>query len=239
MNRGVFAYVEKSASPTELIGYIHQAVQSGLRRAEALKTAVAERTREIQRKTEALQRELAERKQMEDLLRQSEARFRLAQETAGVGCWDWDTTTGSLWWSDQTYRLHGVEPGSFVPSFEAHLEHMPREDRTAYQKTVEEALLAGQPFEYELTLSPSEEAVRHCLVRGNVRAGENGKPLGMFGTVFDITERKLAEKNLQEATALLRTAMDCSKAGIAIADAPDGEIAVRERRRVGNSWEIS
>jgi len=74
VNRGAFAYVEKGTDPAKLIGHVHRAIETRLRRrAEELEAAVAERTRELAQSNEALRRDIIERKAAQRALQASEA----------------------------------------------------------------------------------------------------------------------------------------------------------------------
>ncbi len=56
----------------------------------------------------------------DNLLRHKEM-LQETQALAGVGSFEWDIRTGALVWSDQLYRIFGVDPFTFLPSFEAYL----------------------------------------------------------------------------------------------------------------------
>ncbi len=137
-------------------------------------------------------------------LREGRERLRCAQEAAGIGSWEWDLRTGEVWWSDQTYRLHGLEPGQTEPTFERHIEHVPPEDRDEYRRTLDRAIRSGRPFEYELRIRSPDGTVGDCIIRGDVRTDERGEPVTAFGTVLDVTDRKAAERRERHLTAVLR-----------------------------------
>ena len=55
--------------------------------------------------------DITERKEAEEALMRSEANLADSQRIAHLGTWEWDIVTGEVWWSDETYRIHGFDPG--------------------------------------------------------------------------------------------------------------------------------
>ncbi len=148
--------------------------------------------------------DVTERVQTQKALRQSEARLAEAQRVGRIGNWEWNAVTGEVFWSNEVYRIFGVSPETFAPTFEGHLELIPSEDRAEYCLTIEEALSNKCPFEYEHRVLRSDGDVRTVWVRGDVPVDAEGNALGMQGTTQDITERKHAEENLRGYAERLR-----------------------------------
>ena len=82
--------------------------------------------------------DITDRKQAEVALSQSEQRLRLALDAADMGIWEWDVGAGTYQWNDQTYRMLGYEPQSFVPDYGAwarrvHPDDLPKLEAEAQQ----------------------------------------------------------------------------------------------------------
>src|SRR5947209_1280399 len=172
---------------------------------EELEQRVVERTRELAAANEELRREIGERKQVEGQLKQSEGQLAEAQRLAHVGSWNWDLQSNALSWSDELYRIFGVDPQAFNPAYEEFVtEFVHAQDRALVRGIIECSLKTGEPFSfYNRIFRPDgEERVIHA--RGDIVSDEHGKPIRMFGTAQDVTERKRAEEKLRETTEQLR-----------------------------------
>ena len=160
---------------------------------------------ELKRINLALRAENAERKRAEEQLKQSESQLAEAQHLAHVGSWNWDLQSNALNWSDELYRIFGVDPQAFNPAFEdVVIEFIHAEDRALVRGTVENSLKTQEPFNfyYRILRPDGEERVIHS--RGDVVGDEHGNPSRMFGTAQDVTERRQAEERLRATTEQLR-----------------------------------
>lgn len=127
------------------------------------------------------QRRLARR------LEQSNRSLLQAEAAALVGHWRVDLVRWTIEWSDQTYRIHGLAPGTPV-DVEYSMEQYLPEDREIAQGILREAVKTGQPFEYQGRLRRADGEVRHVKSHGLIETGRGGKPVGIFGTLQDVTE---------------------------------------------------
>jgi PAS domain S-box-containing protein len=135
-------------------------------------------------------RDVTERKLAE---REAEERTRLllmAEEIAGVGHWRIDLTADSLTWSNEMYRIHGLDPATFQPSVETAVEAYHPEDRGAVVDHIRDAILLRKDFECELRLVRPDGSLRNVLNKGKCEVSEDGRPLAVFGVFQDVTERK-------------------------------------------------
>lgn len=128
-----------------------------------------------------MQRRLARR------LEQSNRWLLQAEAAALVGHWRVDLVRWSIQWSDQTYRVHGLEPGTAVDVDYSVGQYLP-EDRDAVQKILENAIRTGEPFEYQGRIVRADGQIRHVKSHGSIERGRGGKAVGIFGTVQDVTE---------------------------------------------------
>ncbi|MRR33411.1 PAS domain S-box protein [bacterium] len=143
-------------------------------------------------------RDITERKRMEEALRKSEVRLKRAQEIAHLGSWELDLVNNNLSWSDEVYRILGFQPQEFVATYEAFLEAVHPEDRTAVDAAYAGSLSEGKNS-YEIT---------HRIVRkstGDIRIvqekcehvrDDSGSITRSVGMVQDITERAQAEMEI-------------------------------------------
>ncbi|MDQ3980563.1 MAG: response regulator [Actinomycetota bacterium] len=127
-----------------------------------------------------------------------------AQHLAHVGSWEWDVGTGSIDWSDELYRLFGMEPGAETPTLESFIGRVYPEDRPSVERSLEEALDGCRDFAIDFRFTTPSGEVRWMHGRGEAIAAEAGRPTRMRGTGHDITEQKRLHEALAKEAVLLR-----------------------------------
>jgi len=143
------------------------------------------------------------RKKTEVALKESEERLEQAQRITHMGSWDWDVTGDRLWWSDEIYRIFGLEPGQFGATYEAFLKYVHPADRELVDAAVKDAFNGRKPYsiDHRIVLPGGEEKTVHEAAE--VINGPDGAPVRMIGTVHDITERKKSEFELKKLSAVI------------------------------------
>jgi len=117
-----------------------------------------------------------------------------AEALAHLGSWDWDVATNRLWWSDELYRIYGLDRSSDVATYEGFLSHLHPEDRARSMGVVQQALRDGRPFDYIHRVIRPDGSVRTLHARGEVVLDPAGRSLRMYGIARDITEEKEREE---------------------------------------------
>jgi PAS domain S-box-containing protein len=183
--------------------------------------------------------DITERKRAESALREAERsqtvlleRLNEAQRTAMVGSWEWDMQTNEVWWSAETYRLFGVDPSEFVPSFEANARFIHPDDLGTYGEAFEHSLKTGEPLNFECRLVAKDGATRHCHARATLIVDDAAKPSRFVGTLADVTERKRAEEVLRASEKRFATIFRANPAAIAMSRVDTGQLV-----DVNDAWE--
>jgi PAS domain S-box-containing protein len=126
-------------------------------------------------------------------LQESKAKLEEAQRITHVGYWELDLETNRVTWSDETYRIHGLQPQERPMDLAAVREKIHPEDGNIVLRALEEAHSRGTRFSVECRVFRPTGEVRIVHSQGDVKRDTSGRPTLMFGTIQDITDRKRAE----------------------------------------------
>lgn len=145
-------------------------------------------------------------------LQRSEASLAAAQQIAQMGNWDWNITSGDLAWSDEIYRIFGLEPHQFAATYEAFLESVHPDDRDHVISEVNKAITREKGYELDHRIVHPDGNVRIVHEIGEVRFNAEGEAIRMIGTVQDVTELREAEQETRRLNRALRTLSLCNAA---------------------------
>ncbi len=145
-------------------------------------------------------RDTTERKKTLDLLMEHEKALSNAQTIAHLGSWELDVHTGAIACSEELFRIYGVDPRTFKPTFNSFMGFIHPDDRNKIEDRIPD-ILSGKVSHFELDIRiirpDGQERVLHD--RFEVITGADGKAIKLIGTNMDITERKAAEDKLKAA----------------------------------------
>jgi len=153
----------------------------------------------------------------EAMARQLEA----AQAIAHVGSFEWEIATGSVMWSDELYRIYGLEPRTEAITLDVFLGFLHPDDRDRIREHIDGAIKAGGRFEYRERIVRRDGSVRVLATIGEVVVDGNGAPLHLLGTCRDVTEEvELAEtrRRVERVQAGEREALEQLANGAPLAD---------------------
>jgi len=148
-------------------------------------------------------RDITDRKRAEEELRQKEHLLSESQRIAHVGSWSLDMHEENIKWTDETYRIYGVKPDTFVPTIETLIGLIHPADQQAMKEWIGACFAGECPDALEFRVVHSDGTVRIPKGRGVLEHDLKGIPSRMVGTVQDVTERKHAEEALRKANAEL------------------------------------
>lgn len=157
--------------------------------------------------------DITESKRAEDSLLRSEQSLKDAQRIAKIGNWDWYIAEGVLRWSDEIYRIFGVEPGAFPATYEAFLGYTHPDDRDAVEAAVDRALAGDAPYAADHRIVLGDGTVKVVHEQGEVFRDQSGNPIRMSGIVQDVTELRRTEEALRNSEASLRNAQRIARIG--------------------------
>jgi PAS domain S-box-containing protein len=146
-----------------------------------------------------LVRDITERKRSDDALKESERQMKEVQRIANLGSWQLDYATNRLVWSDETYRILGLEPQQIPASYKTFLEIVHPEDREQLEARYSESVKDGSDVyehEHRIVRNPGGE-IRHIHQKCEHIKDDTGQVIRSYGMFHDITLRKEAEERIR------------------------------------------
>ncbi len=151
---------------------------------------------------------LADQRAIQGHLFERERMLAASQRMAAIGSWRRHIATGRLEWSDQTYRIIGVDPDTFEPNEEAFLAHVHPQDRECLVNHERAADAGSYPDDIRFRIVRSDGTVRHIHEHADLEYDERGEPIYLTGTIQDITAWQEAEQRLEQYRALVEATDD-------------------------------
>jgi signal transduction histidine kinase/DNA-binding response OmpR family regulator len=149
-------------------------------------------------------RERAELSRAAAALRRSEAYLAEAQQLSHTGSFGWNVSSGEIYWSDETYRMVGVDR-STKPTFELVYERVHPDDRAFVQQTLDCAFRSGTDVDFEHRLLMPDGSVRHIRALAKAVRDDLGN-LEYIGAAMDLSEQKSAQAERERLEQRLRQA---------------------------------
>ena len=138
-----------------------------------------------------------ERTQAENALRRSQAYLAEAQRLSLTGSFSWRPATGAITWSEEAYRIFGLDP-AVTPTLELLYERLHPADLPAFQQTVERASREGKDLAFEHRLLLPDGSIRHLQIVAHPSWNASHDLVEFVGAVMDITARKRANDALDK-----------------------------------------
>ncbi|HEY3371344.1 MAG TPA: ATP-binding protein, partial [Prolixibacteraceae bacterium] len=145
--------------------------------------------------------ETSERRRAEDRIRKSEEELKKAQKIAGLGYWTWHIPENKLEWSEEMYRIFGIDPLTFDGNLETVMANaIHPDDRHILNQAIQSMIDQGVsiPSEYKV-LWPDQSLHYVWAETGEFIVNELNKPIMVKGIAQDITQRKVAEQEVIRA----------------------------------------
>jgi DNA-binding response OmpR family regulator len=137
-----------------------------------------------------LQDEIYERKEKERLLARSERLLRHAQKVGQIGVWEFHIDTKEVYWTEELYLIHGLNPDKRAPNPEEIINCIYPEDRRLHKNAVINPAIQHKHFETNLRILRTDQTLRYVNVRGGLFFDDHGNLMGLVGTTFDISNWK-------------------------------------------------
>ncbi len=142
-----------------------------------------------------------------------------SQSIGKFGSWTWYLNTDEIVWTDEVYKIFGEDKDSFQPDFNTFLTYLSKEDIDKVNEEVAKKLADNDyiyQVQYDINLNNGE--VKHVQETGKVYYDENGDQEKMVGTVFDITNSVLNERELSKINSFLENIINTINEEIVVFD---------------------
>ncbi|MGZ5013910.1 MAG: PAS domain S-box protein, partial [Methylobacter sp.] len=175
-------------------------------------------------------KDITVRKQAEEALRQNQKKLQEAQRIAHVGSWQLDVMTNHVVWSEELYRILGLNPELPPPDYTEHFRFFTPESWKRLSTALPHTQKTGIPYELELEMIRADGTHGWMLARGEAIRDDSGAIIGLHGVALDITERKQMEEKLRDSDAFNISILNSLTAHIAVLDAQGVIVSVN------NAW---
>lgn len=125
-------------------------------------------------------------------LKTTQQRLETSQKITHMGNWEWNIEKDTLWWSNEIFRIFGLDSNLDEPSHAKFLNQVHRDDRTYVEDGIMAALGNRKAYNLEHRIILADGSTKTVREIGEVRFDEDKNPVFMTGTVLDITEAKKA-----------------------------------------------
>ena len=175
-------------------------------------------------------RDITERRRAEAALRESEERLTLAFAGAQEGVWDWNLSTGTVFYSRRWKEMLGYADDEIEPNLGAWERLLHPDDQAQAVEMNMSVTRGARSYEGEFRLRHKDGRYIHVLSRGlPVRRDPDGPVVRVVGTHFDLTERRRAEADLRESEERLTLAFAGAQEGVWDWDLETGAVVYSPR----------
>jgi len=140
--------------------------------------------------------DITQRKENEKALKKSEQRLKEAQHAAHLGYWEIDYGTNSFFWSDEVFRIFGVNPENFTASYESFLKAIHPDDREYVDQRYQESFQVKDDYQVNHRIIRPDGEIRHVFEKCENYFDADEKIERSLGIILDITDRVKAEEKL-------------------------------------------
>lgn len=150
----------------------------------------------------------AHREAIEEVLRDRDLQLREAQRIAHIGSWELNLKEQSSKWSEETFRIFGYDPATFVPTKNAFFDVVHPDDLERVKAADREISAGLGTREIEHRILRPDGSLAWVYLYAEIQKDQEGQPSTLLGICQDITERKLAEDQIRKSEARYRAVVE-------------------------------
>ncbi len=147
--------------------------------------------------------DITDRHKAESELRRFATYLAEAEKLSHTGCWAMNTKTGELFWSQEEWRIFGLDPETTQLSYQVFLDLVHPEDRAALEEISLRAVRSKEAYDVLFRAVLRDGTIKHLHSVGKPQVAESGELVEFIGVTMDETERVRANAAMNEAQAEL------------------------------------
>ncbi len=158
-------------------------------------------------------RDITTEKEQEQKLKQNELHLQRAQQIAQVGSWHLNLKTNKINWTEELYKMFGLDPAMPIPPLDEQQHHHTEKSWELLSSAIDKISKDGVPYELELNIIRKDTSMGWILARGEALKNDRGEIYALSGVAQDITIKKLQEQSLKQSERHLKNAQRVAKVG--------------------------
>lgn len=167
-----------------------------------------------------------ERRMAQKVIAKSENQLSEAQRIAQIGSWNLDIASGTLYWSEEIYRIFELDPARFTPSYEKFIDTIHPDDRALVNEAYSRSLEERSDYDIVHRLRMEDGRVKYVHEHCETIFLDDGTPLTSSGTVQDITERRVSEIARDQAESRSGELVEELKLTVAVMEHRDRDLVL-------------
>ncbi len=169
-------------------------------------------------------RDISERQEAEESLRESQAILALSMQSSRMGAWWRDFATETVWWSAELEEIFGLEHGTFRGTEKDFFDFVHEDDREEIWNEINRAIDERREYAIEFRFRHTNGSIRWLEGRGQAVYSEKGAPVRLYGIGIDITERRKSEESLRDSEERFAKAFNSSPLALTITALKTGKL---------------
>lgn len=131
-----------------------------------------------------------------------------AERVSHTGHWYLDLETDEIFWSNEIYKIHGLDPEEYTPEIDSAIDAYHPDDREKVEQAIQGTIENKQPFVFEMRIIRPNHTLRYVRSEGEPELDENGNVKAIFGVFTDITEKHLKDIESKQNRLFLKAVID-------------------------------